>query len=455
MKNSLSRLCYFSIYLLVSLAIGLFIRDYGGQAGLFFSLLDVANHGSLFSDPSTFAKAAHDIYQHGWFTNYLWVLYSWPPGFMLLEGIISKVFGGNAPVVLILVILSSVFLAFVLTLLRERLSPILGNIWAGILPLTILCFPVGRVFLLEPAGIIFGETFAISCILLTILFILRAIDKKLLSNAIYAGIFFALSAYFRSQFEFLILIFTILAVPMLVWQKVAWQKQQNKSNRDTQLLIIKAVALLLIVTHLLMLPWRIYTRIELGHFAWVQTSHATMLNALASDDTLLAQNGSFVIAGAGNLACKLEPSYCDKKDISLFYKSFIHHIGQWYKIRSFIVSLYWYAPLFSYPKDFSIIHLSDHIYNSILFLLILGIISLLVLLRKTLIWSVLIWINVSFFSAFFIIFTVAQIESRYFYLVKIYSIFMFIILLIYYLKEHKLLTKKLNPYESTIFNDRS
>ena len=443
MKKALPRLCYFGIYFLILLAIGLFVRDFNGQAGLFFSISDIADHGSLFGDPRTFAQAAYDIYQHGWLTtNYIWTIHLWPPGFMLVEATILKLFGGNAPIVLILVILSAAFLSLVLAFLREHLLPIFGNIWAGMLPLLIICFPVGRAFLLEPAGIIFGETFAISCFLLMILFTLRAIDKKLLSNAIYAGIFFATSAYFRSQFELLALTFSILALPLIIWQRIVWFKQKDKNKCTIQLFIVEAVATLLIITHLLMLPWRIYHRVEIKHFSWVQTSEYIKLNALASDQTLLAHNASFVIAGAGNLACRVEPAYCDKSDTSLFYKAFIHHIGQWYKMRASVIGRFWYSQLFKGLEDFNAIRLSDFIYNSILLLAILGIVPLLVLLRNLPIWPVLLWINISFFSTFFIIFTFAQIESRYFYSIKIYSVFMFMILLSHYLCGNKLLAKK-------------
>lgn len=443
MKNAwLRRLRYFCIYFLILLTIGLIVRDIDGQPGLLFSILDVANRGSPFGDPRTFAQAAYDIYQHGWLTtNYIWTIHLWPPGFMLLEGYSLKLFGSNAQIVLVLVILSAAFLAFVLTLLREHLLPILGNIWASVLPLLLLCFPVARVFLLEPAGIIFGETFAISCFLLMILFTLRAIDKKLLSNAIYAGVFFALSSYFRSQFELLVLMFSTLALPLIIWQGIAWFKQKDKSKCITKLFIIKTVVILLIVTHLLMLPWRIYHWVEIKRFSWVQTTEYIELNALASDKALLAHNGSFIIDGAGNLACKVEPTYCDKTDTSLFYKAFFHHIGEWYKIRASVTGHFWYSPLFKGLKDFNAVQLSDFIYNSILLLAILGIVPLLILLRKLPIWPVLLWTNFSFFSTFFVIFSLVQIEPRYFYLIKIYGVFMFIVLLSYYLYRNQLINK--------------
>lgn len=433
MKNHLLR--NVAIYFFILLIIGLFIRDISGQPGLFSSIVDLMNAGSL-GDPRTFAKTANEIYLNGgWFNEgNRWVIHLWPPGFILLQASVLKLFGGEtAPILLVLIVLSSLAFAFALALIRDYLARLVDSKLAWIFTSALLIFPMVRLFMLEPMGITLGETFSISFFLIALVLILRAIDKKLLSNAIYAGIFFGLSAYFRSQFELLVLTFSIFAIPLIGWLGLTWYKQKDKNQAFGQLFTIKAILAMLIAAHLLMLPWRIYHWVEIRRFSWVQTSGYIALNSLASTDVLMKHNAYFVIAGAGNLACRLEPTNCDKTDTSLFYKTFFQHTWQWYKIRIPVIFHDWFAklPEFEYTDHVAISF--DLFYNFVFLLTSIGIIPLLIMLRALPIFPVLIWINCSFYSAFVMIFTFAQLEARYFYLVKIYGFIMFVILFCLYL----------------------
>ena len=75
---------------------------------------------------------------------------------------------------------------------------------------------------------------------------------------------FALAAYFRSQFELLLLAISFFALPLLVWQGVAWAKQRKSVNRGDKLFVIKAIMVLLLTAHTVTVPWRI--RPSEGHY---------------------------------------------------------------------------------------------------------------------------------------------------------------------------------------------
>ena len=59
----------------------------------------------------------------------------------------------------------------------------------------------------------------------------------------------------------------------------------------------------------------------------------------------------------------------------------------------------------------------------------LGVPVLLILVRADKAWPILFWLNTSFYCAFFMIFMLVHLEVRYFYLVKMYSFSMCLLLL--------------------------
>lgn len=426
------------IYFIIFLIIGLFVRDTSSHLNIFSTISNLMNQATM-SDSRSFAQAANDIYLNGWITqNYVWIIHLWPPGFILLQVAILKLFGGSsAYILLILIILNAFLFAISLALLNDYLIPLIGKISAFILPLAILLFPIVRIFMFEPNGILLGESFSISFFLLTIILILRGIKNKSLSNAIYAGFFLGLSCYFRSQFELLVLSLTFFALLIIAWQIISYSKSKDKNRDINKIWIIKTITITMIVTHLLMLPWRIHNFIDYKGISWVQTNYYVALQSLSTTEYLNKHSAHFVAAGAGNIPCILVPKYCGKTDTSLLYKAFVHNIWQWYKIKIPIIARYW----FSLKSNFTYIDLfvfsSDLIFNLIFLLLTLSIFPLLFVVRKFSNWPILLWINISFYSAFFVIFTFVHLEARYLYFPKIYGFFMFIILLSHYINEKK------------------
>ena len=140
-----------AVYFLTLLGIALWVRDIPNQPDVFNTTLQqLINTSAAMGDPASFATAAIDVAENGWISRVnSWIFTLWPPGFILLEALILKVLGPEAPVLLVLQILAAVLFSIVLTLLHNSLSESLKSKAVFILPLLIFAFPVSRVFLLQ------------------------------------------------------------------------------------------------------------------------------------------------------------------------------------------------------------------------------------------------------------------------------------------------------------------
>jgi hypothetical protein len=427
--GKLSATQYFAVCFFALLAIGVFLRE-GIPLPHLFSTIDHILDGLVaINDPGSFAQGASDVAKYGWLTPAdEWILHLWPPGFVFLEAALLRVFGFNVPIIFALLIISCAFLAGMLLLQRDFLRPFVGGIAAAILPFTVFLFPVARIFLIEPFGIMFGETFSVACFISGVLFVLRAIERKRLGYALLAGISFALAAYFRSQYESLLLALTASTLPLIGWQIFRARRSGSSEDRESRLLIVKSLIVSMLAAHFLMMPWRVHNFRDHGSFTWVQTMELVIRNSLTSDKALLAQQGDFVIKGGGNLSCVVEPSYCDRFDKALFFKAFFNHMGEWYRIKISLLETYW----FTAPENVSIVRygasFAQQVGNAILLICIIGIAPLMVVTRKYAGSAILLWANVSFFGGFFVIFSLVQFETRYFYVVKLYGFTIFLML---------------------------
>ena len=195
-------------YFAILLSIAFCVRDIPNQPDVFNTTLQHISTGAIrgLDDPASFATAAIHLAKAGRISAAdEWYFNLWPPGFMFMEAMIITVFGQEAPIILVLQILAVVLFSIVLLLLYQTLNLYSKyKIVAILLPLLIFALPVSRVFLLQPIGITLGESFAIGSFLLFILLALRSIECFSFRYAIFSGLFLALSAYFRSQFEFIL-----------------------------------------------------------------------------------------------------------------------------------------------------------------------------------------------------------------------------------------------------------
>lgn len=431
MKTSTQQsICAASIYFIILLSLALWVRDIPNQHDALRSTANDIIKTSPLGDPTYFATAAIDVAKNGWITSdTAWVFNLWPPGFVLLQAAIIKAFGADVPIILVLQILASALFAAVMTQLFGFLRDLINLKVAFALPLLILAFPVSRVFLLQPVGISLGETFSIGFFLMATLLSLRSVECAGLRYSVAAGICFALSAYFRSQFEVILLALTVCGILILACLLV--DRRHLINDPSFKKAAIKTIFVTLLTAHAATMPWRVYHLIHQGSPQWVFTSRYMMENSVMSSETLISNGGGFIVAGGGNMACLIDPTTCGdtKNATKLFWRTLLNHPVEWYSRKCGLLPSYW----FSSVKNWSTVGMGpsriDIVTNSLL--LIALIISILFACfqrrRGGIFWILLVWLCSALLLAYFMIITIAQLEVRYFYFPKIFGILMFVI----------------------------
>lgn len=424
--------CVGVVYFLILLCIALWVRDIPNQPDAFNLTIQQLIKTSSMGDPASFATAAIDIAENGWISSANnWIFNLWPPGFVLLEAFILKVMGPEVPVVLVLQILAALLFSVVLTLLYDFLRARVKNKVAFGLPLLIFAFPVSRVFLLEPTGITLGESFSIGFFLISILLAIRSvIMQSSLQYAVYAGFCLALSAYFRSQFELILLALTFWGIVLFI----ALLFTRLRKFVDPNLLksSLKTIGVMLLAAHAATVPWRIYHWVNHGGPHWVYTSSVTFGNSVMTSEYLESVNGGFVVAGGGNLVCRIDPTTCgDKANAKqLFIKTFIENPVEWYSLKLDVIGEYWFSSVKNWSSVYAPSTWLDVVTNGILLISLIILVALL-FTRKVMShasWPLLLWFNASLFSTYLLIITVQQFEARYFYFPKIAGLTMLLIL---------------------------
>lgn len=419
-----------AIYFLILLGIALWVRDIPNQPDAFNITLQQLIKTSAWSDPTYFAIAAHDIAENGWISSANdWIFNLWPPGFILLETFILKILGTEAPAILVLQILAAVLFSIVLVLLYDLMSKFVTSKIAFVLPLLIFAFPVARVFLLQPIGISLGESFAIGFFLICILLVFRSVMRNQIRYAVYAGLCLALSAYFRSQFEIILLALTgwgvllLIAVPLTSLRKSIEPKFVQS--------LIKTIAIVLLIAHAATVPWRAYHWIYQDNPSWVQTSDLVFANSVMTSEQLNNKQGGFVVAGGGNLVCRIDPTTCgDTANAkSLFVKTFISHPVEWYSLKFDLIREYWFSSVQNWTNVSVKSKSVDMVTNGLIFVILIALVTLLFTrkVKSHSLWLLLIWFNISLFSAYTLILTVVHFEVRYFFFPKIVGLVMFLI----------------------------
>ena len=423
------------IYFLILLSIALWVRDIRNQPDAFNTTLRQISTGSLgivSSDPVSFATGAIDIAENGRISGSKeWILNLWPPGFMLLESSIIKVLGPEVPVILVLQILAAVLFSILLVLLYDYLRARVKSKVAFTLPLLIFAFPVSRVFLLEPYGITLGESFAIGFFLICILLTFRSVERNSLRFAAYAGLCLALSAYFRSQFEFILLVLS----GWVIFLAIAIRLTRLRTSINPKLLksSVKTIVVVLLVAHAATIPWRAYRWIHFyeGSPRWVTTTDLIYKNSVMTSAYLETVDGDFVVAGGGNLVCRIDPTTCgDTANAKkLFFKTFIAHPVEWYSLKFDVIGKYWFSSVNDLGSIIEKPTILAIVSSGLLLIAMIALVPLLFTrkVRSHDSWILLMWFNISLFSAYILIFTFAHFETRYFYFPKIAGMVMFLI----------------------------
>lgn len=420
------------IYFLILLGIALWVRDIPNQPDAFNTTIQqLIKPGVLgMSDPTSFATAAADIAENGWISSANdWIFNLWPPGFVLLEALIIKVLGSAVPVLLVLQVLAVLLFSVVLLLLYELLRRCVKSKVAFALPLLILVFPVSRAFLLQPAGVSLGESFAIGFFLIGVFLAFRSVTHNQIRHAIYAGLCLALSAYFRSQFEIILLALTGWGILLIV--AIKYSRLQYSIEPKLVKSVFRTMAVTLLVAHAATIPWRAYHWIHLGYPSWVDTSTVIFVNSVRTSESLVDKEGNFVFEGAGNLVCRIDPATCGdavhaKK---LFIKTFIEHPVEWYSMKLDVIGRYWFSSVKNYSSVYHQSTSMDFVSNGLILVALISSVFLLFTrnVRSHSFWILLVWFIMSLISAYMLIFSLAHFEVRYFYFPKVAAVVMAII----------------------------
>jgi hypothetical protein len=297
--------------------------------------------------------------------------------------------------------------------------------------LLIFAVPVSRVFLLQPKGIVLGESFAIGLFLLCVLLTIRAVERHSLRYAFCAGLCLAMAAYFRSQFEFILLVLTGWGILLLIVTYI--QRRQNTIDLIYLNSLIKTILIVLLIAHATTLPWRAYrwTYFYAGTPSWVKSSQLLYRNSVMTSEHLESLSGHWIIAGAGNVVCRIDPSTCgDTANAKeLFFRTFMRHPVEWYSLKFDAIGDYWYSSVRNFGGVVIKSTWMDIVTNAMLLVALTALVclSLTRKVRSHISSIVLAWFNIALFSAYAIIFSLAHYEVRYFYFPKIGSIMMLLI----------------------------
>lgn len=427
-------------YFTFLLVLALWVRDVPYDYNVFTLTAPELVQTSALGDPSSFATAAMDVAQNGWISvENEWIFNLWPPGFVVLEALIIRVLGPEVPIILALQVLATVLFSVVLTLLCRHLDATFGKTLAFLLPLAIFAFPVSRVFLLQPTGVTLGETFAIGFFLIGLLLTLRSAETGRMLNAVLAGSCIALSAYFRSQFEIILLALTFWGLITMTVLGIRRLTVERKSRRTKTVLLTIGVTIL--VAHVTTAPWRAYHWMNHETLKWVQTSTLTFRNSVLESKELEELGAGWVVAGGGNLTCQIDPTTCGRLENaeSLFVRTFLSNPFEWYARKSEIIGDYWFAPVQNWTAVSVGPTVWDFVNNTLILAALGGLVVLLCLrnVRAWAEWYVQVWFTASLLSAYALIITVSQFEVRYFYFPKIVILAMFIIAARFVVHRHR------------------
>ncbi|ANN69102.1 hypothetical protein [Bordetella bronchialis] len=427
MRMVQGRLLFGLVSFLILVAVAMTSHVYKTRIDPFASIEHFLDGTSGLNDPATFASMAIDYFRLGHIGEAnRFAATLWPPGFVFLEAGILKLFGWDAPLPFILQILACALLAVTLACQRELFRLYVNERAAAILPFVIFVFPIARAFLLEPLGVVYGETYSVSLFVLACTLVVLAYQNGSTWMAIAAGVALGGAAYFRSQYELIVLAMTGCAIPVLLWAMMRALRSRQDAQRSEYRTVVKVVLGAIVAAHVVMLPWRLHNYTLGFGPTWVQTSQIVIKNSLTSERELRSIGGAFVISGGGHLACKFEPSYCGKSDKKLFYRAFFHHLGDWYKAKISLLPVFW-SPYWntSSADGFAI---REMVADTIFVICLLLIVPLMVASRRAKGWLMVVWPAVSFYGAFFVIFSLVHFETRYFYLIKLFSFTLVVIL---------------------------
>lgn len=443
---------YFFILLLIATQLTPPILDWGvtkPNAYVYFSstINDIKNaFGS--ADPRSFADGSLYLLNNGWFKgDDIWYINLWPPGFFVLEYVLLRIFGEHSPLVGILQILSALCLAVSLNLFRNTLTRYCKPILATSLPLLPLLSPQFSYSMLGPQYIVYGEPFAISFFMIGTFLLISSLNKTNYIIAIFSGTAFALSAYFRPQFEFFIMVATALFIVItlgltfksLIWKCITTHRSQPTKIAYSNIMTITMISL--IAFHALTIPYKIYNHKRNHTYMWVISSNLALRANFTPFNATSPHIMNFHGKNGANVACQIDQTKCadiydkithgeisNKELKKVLLQTFLLHPGQWIKLKLHYLPKFWFANLETYQEANDTPSSSSLLYINLFdYMFIICIFSSLLwfgLTRKYDTNLVLFWQSTTILISYIIIFIIAHYETRYLYFIKFYFLYM-------------------------------
>ena len=230
----------------------------------------------------------------------------WPPGMFFVYALAILLVTAEGPILGVVAAITLVFWTAVLSLLFVILRRALHPLAAFLLPFALLLPPLMRGFMLD-SGMVFSESISTATWCLSLIFVYMACAQRSVSWAALGGVFLALAAYFRAQFQVMVdlstLLMIFLAAVIGIWNVCARRTILSvKSIPD-----FKYIFLSIVVFHALAAPYRIYVH-RTYPYAWAAVDwYYKYVWMLPEQYSPVA---GFILQGGGPAGCVTDRERC-------------------------------------------------------------------------------------------------------------------------------------------------
>lgn len=340
----------------------------------------------------------------------------WPPGMFFLNAIPLSV-STEIPLGLYQVIISSALWAVAFALIASILA-LRMRLWLAVTPpLFIAIFPLFHEYLIR-YGVMYSETYGAALMVIGLTLLIMAYYRKSSNTLMLAtGVIFALASFIRSQ----MLPVSIGVSFILIFSYFLQNKKLNSGNfHASNSLKLVTIITFLIGFYLPIGSYMIYNKGALFHadYMW---EYPFRIPAYPN-----AGVANFVALGGIRAACEADLEKCEKFHEKMkidgnlhgakaeVLKAFIYHPIRFSMYKLPIAWKYWMEDVESSGHDN---YRYDNVFIFFLFLVCLSYMAM----RK--LWFVL-WITLSTVALFFGPPFLLHFEARYYYLTKIYILFL-------------------------------
>lgn len=262
-----------------------------------------------FGDSGSYLKAALELnYLNGLTQDKHWVINLWPPGMVLLNGLLIHFFGSSYAVAYsFLVALSwSVFISVFSIKVRK--------VWGtrvSLLASALILVSGPFQFWIFHRGLFYAEGFAQLFFLMSLIAAISGsrADKLKVSLAfgVLSGTFLALAAYFRASFSTLEIVLLGSAVlAFLVWVLLLFRQARVRHSYFQRLAATLSIGWL--AMHILMEPWLRFTAEEIrGVRTWSVVGEGFLRGVWVQRD----EQVGWLAAGGVGWGCEINPKFCE------------------------------------------------------------------------------------------------------------------------------------------------